>query len=1841
MNKKWGKIVSLLLCVSMLFSLLPSLAFGQETVTTVVKPSGDAVIDKAKPDTNFPTNTDGSSTAGQWNLKRGSGNPPSTLRIGVFQFPVETEDEIAGAELRFRAKMNANQTKDVSFSVVGVTYDAWQDTTITWNNSPHVDPVSGEVIDSGATVLGQLNMTTTDTDEKDYLFNVTDFVKEHGQDKKVTFLLVETTGSNQNISIFSSDNSNTSKHPELRITTVQTSPPAKPGNVKVTPGDQQLKLDWDAAPGAQYYQLEFATAAEGPYQVVPDNITSPTYTHTGLTNGQTYFYTIKAVNSNGAGEGTDPVNGVPALPAEQPEKLDIIEVTASGHDGNFPENTLDDDLGTRWSAQSAGTVYPDRSPQWIQYDLGAKKQVGYLGIAFASGDKRFMYFDIDLSEDGTNYTNVFKGQSSGTTLGLEPFDFEDIDARYVRITGYGNSVNGWNSLTVVHIYPPNPNGPIMADLNPPPPEVPGDLTPYQVAGLFDNQGNPHPVHTPNAVTGAVIDVTAYGAIPDDNQDDNAAILAAFSAAQAGDEVYFPNGIYDLITTLPNDGTSHISLKSGVNVRGESQAGVQLRSHLDRSTANGKVMNAFGQHDIKISDLTITSTFDGPYSTNHNVNNPDRGGPESGIYIEDRINQPSYNITIDSVTIEKFQKYGVRISKSRDVVVRNSVFQNMTDVGGGGAGYGITIQGIPKVNRLGYANDSKHNLIENNRFLGPYMRHGIIIQNYTHNNEVRNNYFEKSVLDAIDLHGEDEYLNKIWENEITGTLTGAGIALGNTGGTAPSNHDASGPFNHIYRNTISNSREGIKVHMGSPDTLIEENTIHNTIEPNSSKGIFIQNAPRTIIKNNTITNNTASNFWGITLEYDNGDPGAGGVAKGNPENIQIIGNTITGNSNGVKIDAGTYTMTGNTVEGNLGVNFVDNSTNNPPPVENPDPFPVPAPVVSGNTVTITASADSMVRDGSAYSGDNYGADTKMKIKEREKDDTGFERRVFLKFDLSALAGVKVESAKLMLYNDKLESGNPQGYHVTAQGVADDSWTEFGITYTNQPQVVEDLETVKVTQDASYVEYDVTSFVEKQADGVASFRMVGVEDNLGADYASRENTDLNKPPLLVVTVNRSVTVVASEDTYVTEQTPNGNFGSGNLKVKKNVSSGITSYRDAFFKFDLSDLNGEVEEAIFKVYATSLDSNTVAEGYEVEVLGMTDDSWRELEVTYNNQPADQGVRLGDPFRILGTMQNSYLSFDVTDFVQSQSDGVVSLRFRGVTDSRGGNFTSKESSAEDKKPVLVLKVAPPSVEDNTPPSMPGGLSATVASSQRIDLSWEASTDDIGVVKYVVTRNGVEIGTTVAAAYSDTGLTGGTTYTYQVVAVDAANNASAPAQVTATTLGAELQGIRIVGAGPLVVGGAERQVQAFGLYSDQTEAPVGAGVQYASSDTAVVTVSTEGILRAIATGTAEIQASFGGFTAKVEVHVYVNYYEAAATDDTYVRSGLAAQGSEPTMNIKSNTSGSDTRRAYLKFDLPSGGQGILDQAVVRVFVTALETSTPDEGYQVKIYGLDDDTWTEQVLVHSAQPVAADTAEGLTTVQVNKAAAGTYIEFDVTPFVKKQTDGKVSFFIQSAGPASRGAHYATKENDLNKPPMLVMTYKAEKAPAIPQNVAAKAGDGQVTLTWDEADMASTYIVKRSESVSGPFVKVTELMETRYVDNGLKNGVTYYYIVLAANGLGESADSAVVSAKPFHPLEMSVPRFTDLTGKTVVSLNGTGFLRTSVELVNASEAEQSGTFIVALYNGQTMESVAFVDKVVGVGKTVTLETGFNVPADPTGYYVKVFVWDSFKGMVPVSQSITFP
>jgi PKD repeat protein len=105
----------------------------------------------------------------------------------------------------------------------------------------------------------------------------------------------------------------------------------------------------------------------------------------------------------------------------------------------------------------------------------------------------------------------------------------------------------------------------------------------------------------------------------------------------------------------------------------------------------------------------------------------------------------------------------------------------------------------------------------------------------------------------------------------------------------------------------------------------------------------------------------------------------------------------------------------------------------------------------------------------------------------------------------------------------------------------------------------------------------------------------------------------------------------------------------------------------------------------------------------------------------------------------------------------------------------------------------------DTSAPTAPGTLTASVGGSTSINLSWKASTDNVGVTGYRIERcqgpgctSFAQIATSTGTTFSSASLAAGTSYSYRVLATDAAGNVSAYSNTATATTTAS------VGAGAL-----------------------------------------------------------------------------------------------------------------------------------------------------------------------------------------------------------------------------------------------------------------------------------------------------------------------------------------------------------------------------------------------------------------------------------------------------------
>src|SRR5439155_1671389 len=161
----------------------------------------------------------------------------------------------------------------------------------------------------------------------------------------------------------------------------------------------------------------------------------------------------------------------------------------------------------------------------------------------------------------------------------------------------------------------------------------------------------------------------------------------------------------------------------------------------------------------------------------------------------------------------------------------------------------------------------------------------------------------------------------------------------------------------------------------------------------------------------------------------------------------------------------------------------------------------------------------------------------------------------------------------------------------------------------------------------------------------------------------------------------------------------------------------------------------------------------------------------------------------------------------IQVAMSTATSYSDSGLSDATTYSYTvaARDAAGDVSSESASASATTNNAADTTPPSTPTGLVATVAGATTINLSWNASTDNIGVTDYIVSRNGVQRGTSSIPSFADTGLTAGTTYIYTVAARDAAGNVSgdstsASATIPDTTAPSTHTGVTATAAGATTI---------------------------------------------------------------------------------------------------------------------------------------------------------------------------------------------------------------------------------------------------------------------------------------------------------------------------------------------------------------------------------------------------------------------------------------------------------
>lgn len=198
------------------------------------------------------------------------------------------------------------------------------------------------------------------------------------------------------------------------------------------------------------------------------------------------------------------------------------------------------------------------------------------------------------------------------------------------------------------------------------------------------------------------------------------------------------------------------------------------------------------------------------------------------------------------------------------------------------------------------------------------------------------------------------------------------------------------------------------------------------------------------------------------------------------------------------------------------------------------------------------------------------------------------------------------------------------------------------------------------------------------------------------------------------------------------------------------------------------------------------------------------------------------------------------------------------------------------------------------------------------------------------------------------------------------------------------------------------------------------------------------------------------------------------------------------------------------------------------------------------------------------------TIEGATGYNLRRSTTGggPYTQVAI-PSATSYTDssvvnGTTYFYIVSA--YNKGGQSANSTEASATP-------EVPSIPAAPTNLVATSGDRSVSISWTPRTNATSYRVKRATTSGGPYTLVASPTTSTYVDNGLTNGTTYYYVVSGVNTLGEGANSSEASATPSPPPPTTFGTWTNVTPAGVDLTGGSlncGFPGTSSVRAHAGQ-----------------------------------------------------------------------
>ncbi|MDB6056777.1 MAG: hypothetical protein JWO95_621 [Verrucomicrobiales bacterium] len=290
-------------------------------------------------------------------------------------------------------------------------------------------------------------------------------------------------------------------------------------------------------------------------------------------------------------------------------------------------------------------------------------------------------------------------------------------------------------------------------------------------------------------------------------------------------------------------------------------------------------------------------------------------------------------------------------------------------------------------------------------------------------------------------------------------------------------------------------------------------------------------------------------------------------------------------------------------------------------------------------------------------------------------------------------------------------------------------------------------------------------------------------------------------------------------------------------------------------------------------------------------------------------------------------------------------------------------------------------------------------------------------------------------------------------------------------------------------------------------------------------TVIARNVAEGVNAGTFTDTTALGGATYYYVVSALNNFGES---DDSVEVSGSAAP---PKINCSGGAVGAFTDDTFFNGGLTFTAtnnintNGIVNPAPMAVYQT--------QRYQSMTYTIPNlAPGSYKVRLHFAEVYFTSAGQRLFDVKINGAKV--LSSFDMFAAAGAQFKANVQEFNAIPDPNGRiTIDFITVLNNAACNGIEIVANATNAIPNPPTGLSTAVGSGNISLNWKAPSGATQFIVKRLNG--GPYsVIATNVFASGYIDTSVAPGA-YYYVVSAANGAGESANSAQVPAAATNAL----------------------------------------------------------------------------------------------------------